>query len=358
MIAIPGAQVTLDTAQVTPTTLPVSTTPTAAVPFTARKYDPRSLAEGIPLITRTLTGSLVTTGSAVSGSGRLFVIDQNVGLRVFDLATWALLGTITLVDLDPATAICYAPTTNRIYVTVDGNPGVVKVIDPDSGAAGAVVGTLTMDPAALNLKGIVWVPTQNCLFVTTTVGLQKVTALTTTGGTVSGVIATTDSGPVGIVYCPSNDRVYVSFPAGPSVRAYNPSSNAETPAITSGLTANVASMAYCPINDRIYAVCYGTGNGVATSIAVINPANGSVTSITVATYRPYGICFNPQTGLLYVTVYGGGNALLVVNPTQNTVFAAPETYPTIAAVQTVPFYIPHVGCIAVPCGNTSTLIVG
>lgn len=359
MLEYKGSRPSWNTTQPTPTTLPVSPTTPTTIPFSARKYDPLSLAAGIPIITRTLTvASSASRGSVVSQSGRLFILDVTA-LRVFDLATWTQLGSISLVDLESASAICYAPTTNRIYVTMGGvpsTPGKVKIIDPDSGAAGAIVGTLTL--AEETPQGIVWVPSQNALFVTSDTGFQKITALTTTSGTVGGLVTTTDSGPVGICYCPANDRLYIAFPGTPSVRCYNVSTNAEVAGIAAGLTANAAQLAYCPANDRIYCVCYGTSNGVATSVCVINPLTQSVlTSIAVATYRPYGVCYNPQNGQIYVTVFGGGNALLIVNPANNTYYAAPETYPTIAAVQTVPHYIPHVGCVAVPCGNTSTLIV-
>lgn len=359
MLSNPLPVGTPDLTAQSPASIQQTTQPPTLATVRPRQHAPLPMAAGVPFKIRDIGVGSAPWMIAVSGTGNIYVTNNSSGsVSVINpagaVSAWTVAATIA-VGTAPR-GICYAPTTNRIYVAC--NDAKIYVIDPDSNT---VVGTITISSQSAPSQ-LIFVPSQNCLYVgfitISGLGVQKVSGLTSTGAsTVSAVVATSNSSPGFLVYVPSVDRVYSINGNGPSINAINPSTNAITASVSSGgasLTAGVSGACYCPLNDRIYVACVGTAPGTGSQIAVVNPnTNTVIAAIACAADQPHGCVFHPETGLIYVTVSGATPRLLIVNPTNNTVYTCAESG-VIASAGPQPAYIPHVGLIAVPgASNTS-----
>ena len=151
-----------------------------------------------------------------------------------------------------------------------------------------------------NPYDLAYVPTVNKMYVTTKGGSPKIEIIDLTNNSLSTPISTNITGQVqGIIYCPSNDRVYVTSVSSSSVLAINPSNN--TVVATIGVGNSPVRMVYNPVNDKIYVT-----NSASNTVSVIDPSTNLVVSEINVNVGPRGIEFCPSNNKIYVCNYNNG----------------------------------------------------
>lgn len=362
MLAYPTSAA-MDTTQVSPSTMPPVPNSPSLLAVLPRRYAPLGMAQGHVFRVNEVTVGTTPLECAVAANGLIFVSNNgSSNVSVIHPGTLAVIATIA-VGVNPW-GICYVPTTNRIYVAC--NDAKIYVIDPDATGVPSVTGSFSVSSAA-TVGPLIWIPGENCLYLGFSNGaggaiVQKITALTTTGGTAGATVATAHIATRGLCYCPSNHRIYTCNTAGPSMNVINPTTNASVATVSNSggtLTSTPVAACYCPVNDRVYVVSLGTAAGSGSAVHVVRPSdNACVASIALATTQPSGICFNPANGLLYVSCSQSSNGLVVVNPTNNTAYvAADSSIP--GGGQYRPAFSPHIGLVVAPytSGGNRALIL-
>ena len=156
-----------------------------------------------------------------------------------------------------------------------------------------------------NPYDLAYVPTVNKMYVTTKGGTPKIEIIDLTNNSLSTPISTNITGQIqGIIYCPSNDRVYVTSVSSSSVLVINPANN--TVVGTIGVGNSPARMVYNPVNDRIYVT-----NTASNTVSVIEPSTNTVVSEISVNVGPRGIEFCPSNNKIYVCNYNHGTVDII-----------------------------------------------
>jgi YVTN family beta-propeller protein len=130
--------------------------------------------------------------------------------------------------------------------------------------------------------------------------------------TLSGTI-TVGTGPLGVGYAPTSDRIYVANVNTNTVSVINPGTNAVVATITVG-TAPL-TVGYAPTSDRIYVANYTTND-----VSVINPVTNAVVATITVGAGSFGVGYAPTSDRIYVA-NSSANNVSVINPVTNAVVA-------------------------------------
>ena len=100
--------------------------------------------------------------------------------------------------------------------------------------------------------------------------------------------------PHWVVYCPTNDRMYVCNLGSDNVSVINPSTNTVVATIT--VWSSPRWVTYCPTNDRLY-----VSNVSSDNVSVINPTDNTVVETITVWDWPLWIAYCPSNNRMYVT---------------------------------------------------------
>ncbi len=233
--------------------------------------------------------------------------DTGVPSFRFDIATDVGFTSIVYTNTIQAAAKAYADATFTMdtdyYVRIIG--GVSTTIRsfrfPLTTRTSGVDAVITAGNAP---EDMIWCPSNDRIYMCNVTG-NNVTVINPTNNTVVTNIATSLN-PRSLAYCPTNNRIYHTCSGGSNVRVIDPTNNTLVGNIAVGTTPQ--GIIYCPTVDRIY--CRNSGN-----ISVINPHTNLVVTTITASSAGYG-CYVPLTDQL---VFAAGTALHRVDPHTNTV---------------------------------------
>lgn len=146
-------------------------------------------------------------------------------------------------------------------------------------------------------------------------GTNTVTAINKTSLTLSSTISST-SGAVFALPVDSLNRLYISCYVSNSLQIFNLTTLSLITTITG--IAGCFNTAYCPTNNHLYIAAY-SGNSV---MAVNCSTNTITTSISIPSSTPIDVKYNPNNGLIYVTLPESTfRGVAIINPSTNTVIA-------------------------------------
>ena len=144
-------------------------------------------------------------------------------------------------------------------------------------------------------------------------GSNTVSVINKTSLTLSSTISSTN-GAVWALPVDSLNRLYISCYVSNSLQIFNLTTLSLITTITG--IASCYSTAYCPTNNHLYVAAY-SGN----SVVVVNCSNNTITtSISIPSSTPLDVKYNPNNGLIYVTLSDSTfRGVAIINPSTNTV---------------------------------------
>ncbi|MDE1880933.1 MAG: YncE family protein [Euryarchaeota archaeon] len=315
--------------------------------------------------------------SILNASTDLLVGQVQVGSSPWGLALDSRNGEIFVTNWHSANVSVINGTTDRLMGSISGlldpfgigfdtTTGAIYVSSLYSGNLTAINGTTWLTGPAVPLGplsypyAIAFDVANGDLYVTDSYG----NAVSVVNGATNSVVATILVGgglnayPTGIAYDPANGNVYATSEGLINVSVIDTSTNTVQGNVATGLFP--ADVAFDSRNAELYAVNFGSNNVTAIdgtretavgnttlgttpdlmafdlrsgSLAVTNSQGNDLCLIDGRTHHlvgnvslgwdpiggnPYGIAFDPATGLFYATQYSvlyGGNNLVVVDPT-------------------------------------------
>jgi YVTN family beta-propeller protein len=203
-------------------------------------------------------------------------------------------GTVSVID----------SATNRLITTINigGGPGVAAV---------------AVSPAGT--------PNAGDIYVTNFFGKSVSVIDPTTNQVITTIAVGTE--PAAVAVSPQTGDVYVANYGSNTVSVISPTNQLLTTITGIGEPYRVAvSPAGTPNASDVYVT--GTNQGAnnfgSGEVSVISPTNQVITSIDFgANTNPSAVAVSPQTGDVYVALYGNGSShgtVSVINPATNTVF--------------------------------------
>ena len=211
------------------------------------------------------------------------------------------------VNLNYPVEIIYSPSNNRIYATnviensSGGFEGRLKVIDP---ATDTIIATITVSIFTTGIAGaMVYCPSNEQIYVCTSTGLAVIDP--TTNAVINNI--TINEGNTTTAYSSSNDRIYVGNFNDLGIAVVNPNTNAVVATIADG--SSFFHIQYCVLSNKIYA-------SSATTISVIDVSTNTIVD-TIALIGVTGSAYSPATKKLYFA--NASESVSVINPSSNSV---------------------------------------
>lgn len=294
-------------------------------------------------------GPYVGANSLCTQNNTLYI--SNIGsdnVTVFDLSAGSVITIIALpVGFGP-TFSCYCPVNNQIYIGSSSFFQVIRIDCSTNTIIGPpIVTTDSFDPAA---NGFIYNSVKNSIYAITITAnsLIEISCLTNTQvASIVGVLTmdyttfnpllnriyianvTTNNldildcntnlflpsvalpliQPIGIVYCPFNNNVYVSEQAGgQNIVSVNCNTLAVGVPIPTGVNVP-RSLAYNPINNLIY-----IGGTVTGNYSVLNVATNFIGAPIAIANNPQSLIYNQNNNTVWF-VDLAGNTISSIVPT-------------------------------------------
>ncbi|HEX5505612.1 MAG TPA: choice-of-anchor D domain-containing protein [Thermomicrobiales bacterium] len=237
-------------------------------------------------------------------------------ISVIDGATNTVVATISLGTSSQPQGVAVNPTTNRVYTTYydsGTNSTIVVVID---GATNTVTTTIPINGASaccgLNPFDVAVDPTTNRVYVAVQGGSPGVAVIDGAANTVTTTVPL--PGPaVSVAVNLATNRVYATYQAVPTPPAVPTLALAVIDGGTNTVVTSVplpgtSSFAYGvavnPIMNRVYVTSATTaGPGASGNLIVLDGGSNAIIATVPLTTDPIGVAVNATTGTVYVTSF-------------------------------------------------------
>jgi DNA-binding beta-propeller fold protein YncE len=236
----------------------------------------------------------------IPGLDRVFV--SNINTEAEGIANLTVISTVTntLVAAIPlqffTDGVVYDSARGVLYV-YDGGAGLLYEISTSTGHILRSVSIHTSDSTDVT-NGMAFDPQNEWLYLDYGTYWQQ--GLVVVNVSTFNVVATVQNnsvgsqiGPGGILYDPTDDRVFASNFIGSNVTVYQASTHAYLGAIPTG--RGPVRFSWDPVRDWVFVVNQGSEN-----VTVFNGSTGAVVGNFATNHCPTGILYDPHSAQVYV----------------------------------------------------------
>ena len=115
------------------------------------------------------------------------------------------------------------------------------------------------------------------------------------------------------IYCPFNDRIYVTHSQYSIISVINPQENVVEKVINSGVGQGVHGIVYAPVINKILVTNHKNDTNSQGSVSVLDPQTNTFSDTMAVDTYPTDIIHNLKNDMIYVSNYSAENMWFIKN---------------------------------------------